>query len=53
MELQDRKEIVENIRYLLQEEDVPKLKREGIRGIFGPGTPCEDIVAFIKKNVKR
>ncbi|MBN2411193.1 magnesium transporter [candidate division KSB1 bacterium] len=26
MELQDRKEIVENIRYLLQEKDVPKLK---------------------------
>ena len=26
MELQDRKEIVDNIRYLLQEKDVPKLK---------------------------
>jgi methylmalonyl-CoA mutase C-terminal domain/subunit len=34
-------------------EDIPRLKREGIAGVFGPGTPCEDIVDFIKNNVKR
>lgn len=38
---------------IIPEEDVPKLKKEGISGIFGPGTPCDDIVSFIKKNVKR
>jgi methylmalonyl-CoA mutase C-terminal domain/subunit len=38
---------------IVPEQDVPKLKKEGITGIFGPGTPCEDIVGFIKKNVKR
>ena len=38
---------------IIPEEDVPKLKKEGIAGVFGPGTTCEDIVSFIKKNVKR
>lgn len=34
-------------------EDVPELKNKGISGIFGPGTPVEDIIEFVKKNVKR
>jgi len=38
---------------IIPEDDVPKLKKEGIRGVFGPGTPCDDIVEFIKKNVKK
>jgi len=38
---------------IIPEEDTPKLKKAGITGIFGPGTHCEDIVSFIKKNVKR
>ena len=38
---------------IIPEEDVPKLKTAGIAGVFGPGTPCDDIVDFIKKNVKR
>ena len=38
---------------IIPEEDVPKLKKEGIDGVFGPGTPVDDIVAFISKNVKR
>jgi methylmalonyl-CoA mutase C-terminal domain/subunit len=38
---------------IIPEKDVPKLKKAGISGIFGPGTACEDIVDFIKKNVKR
>jgi methylmalonyl-CoA mutase C-terminal domain/subunit len=38
---------------IIPEEDVPKLKKEGVSAIFGPGTPCEDIVNFIRKNVKR
>jgi len=37
---------------IIPEEDVSKLKEEGIIGIFGPGTPCDKIVDFIKKNVK-
>lgn len=38
---------------IIPEEDIPKLKKAGISGIFGPGTPCDVIVDFIKKNVKR
>jgi methylmalonyl-CoA mutase C-terminal domain/subunit len=38
---------------IIPEEDAPALKKAGICGVFGPGTPCEDIVKFIKKNVKK
>ena len=38
---------------IIPEGDVPKLKKAGIAGVFGPGTHCDDIVKFIKKNVKR
>ena len=38
---------------IIPEGDAPKLKKAGVSGIFGPGTHCEDIVKFIKKNVKR
>jgi methylmalonyl-CoA mutase, C-terminal domain len=38
---------------IIPEQDVPKLKKEGISAVFGPGTPCEDIVGYILKNVKR
>jgi len=38
---------------IIPEEDVPALKKAGVAGCFGPGTSCEDIVEFIKKNVKR
>lgn len=38
---------------IIPEEDIPKLKKEGFKAIFGPGTMCQDIVDFIKKNVKK
>lgn len=38
---------------IIPEHDVPKLKKEGIKGVFGPGTPCDEIVDFIKKNVEK
>jgi methylmalonyl-CoA mutase C-terminal domain/subunit len=38
---------------IIPEDDIPKLKKAGIGGIFGPGTPIENIVEFIQKNVKR
>lgn len=38
---------------IIPEEDVPALNEAGIDGVFGPGTPMEDIVTFIKENVKR
>ena len=38
---------------IIPEQDVPMLKKAGIAGVFGPGTPIEEIVRFIQKNVKR
>ena len=38
---------------IIPEDDVPALKKAGVSGVFGPGTPCKEIVDFIKKNVKR
>jgi len=38
---------------VIPKEDIPALKKEGISGVFGPGTPTDDIVDFIRKNVKR
>jgi methylmalonyl-CoA mutase C-terminal domain/subunit len=38
---------------IIPEEDVPKLKKEGIAEIFGPGTPTGEIVRFIRENVHR
>jgi methylmalonyl-CoA mutase C-terminal domain/subunit len=32
--------------------DIPKLKEAGIKAIFQPGTSTEDIVTFIRDNVK-
>ncbi|HEX9341100.1 MAG TPA: cobalamin B12-binding domain-containing protein [Thermoplasmata archaeon] len=34
---------------IIPEEDVPKLKKAGIRMVFGPGTTLGDIVAFFEK----
>lgn len=37
---------------IIPQEDVPPLKNAGIAAVFGPGTPVEEIVQYIKKNVK-
>lgn len=33
-------------------DDVPKLKKAGIAAVFGPGTTSDEIVSFIRANVK-
>jgi methylmalonyl-CoA mutase C-terminal domain/subunit len=35
---------------IIPEEDVPKLKKAGIKNVFGPGTPLHEIVSFIQKS---
>ena len=37
---------------IIPEQDIPKLKKIGFAGIFGPGTKLEDAVEFVKKNVR-
>jgi len=36
---------------IIPDEDVPALHDIGIQGVFGPGTPTDDIVSFIRENV--
>lgn len=33
---------------IIPDEDVPRLKRIGVRALFGPGTPMQEIVEFVK-----
>jgi methylmalonyl-CoA mutase, C-terminal domain len=37
---------------IIPAEDVPFLKQSGVAEIFGPGTPTDTIVDFIKANVR-
>jgi methylmalonyl-CoA mutase, C-terminal domain len=36
----------------IPEQDIPFLNEHGVTGIFGPGTPMEQIIGFIRANVK-
>ncbi len=37
---------------IIPEQDFANLKKAGVAGIFNPGTPMDEIVDFIRKNVK-
>ena len=37
---------------IIPEEDIPKLKEAGIREIFTPGTPIEEAVNWVRRNIK-
>jgi methylmalonyl-CoA mutase C-terminal domain/subunit len=37
---------------IIPDVDVPELKRIGVRGIFLPGTPMQEIIDFINGNVR-
>lgn len=37
---------------ILPDEDVPAIKALGIQGCFGPGTPMEEIIVFVRNNVR-
>jgi len=36
---------------IIPDEDIPALNGLGITGIFGPGTPSDQIIQFIRENV--
>ncbi|MPZ16532.1 MAG: methylmalonyl-CoA mutase [Luteitalea sp.] len=38
---------------IIPDQDVEKLQRMGVRGIFIPGTPMQQIVDFISGNVRK
>jgi len=36
----------------IPEDAAADLKRKGVHGVFTPGTPIEDVVTFVKENVR-
>jgi methylmalonyl-CoA mutase C-terminal domain/subunit len=37
---------------IIPDDDIPELQKIGVKAVFGPGTPTEEIVAAVKKLVK-
>jgi methylmalonyl-CoA mutase, C-terminal domain len=37
---------------IIPDVDIPKLRQAGIKGIFLPGSPMQDIITFISENVR-
>jgi methylmalonyl-CoA mutase C-terminal domain/subunit len=37
---------------IIPDVDIPKLKAIGVKGIFLPGTPMQEIIDFINRNVR-
>jgi len=38
---------------IIPEADVPKLKEAGIKAVFGPGTPLQEIIEFHRKAARK
>jgi methylmalonyl-CoA mutase C-terminal domain/subunit len=38
---------------IIPDDDIPAVKDMGVAGVFGPGTPMEEAVRFVRENVKR
>jgi len=38
---------------IIPEEDIPALKKAGIKEVFGPGTPTTTLVDYVKNNVSK
>ncbi len=56
MELLKRKGLVDVLVFaggIIPAEDVPALKKIGIAEVFGPGTPTDTLVKFVKENVRK
>ena len=52
MEEKDLKDVLVFAGGIIPEEDVSPLKKIGIKEIFGPGTPTDKVIDFVKKFVK-
>jgi methylmalonyl-CoA mutase C-terminal domain/subunit len=37
---------------ILPDEDLPAIQALGIKGCFGPGTPMEEIISFVRTNIQ-
>ena len=37
---------------IIPDVDIPKLQQIGVKGVFLPGTPMQDIIDFINSNAR-
>ena len=37
---------------IIPDDDIPAIKEMGIAGVFGPGTPMQEAVRFVRENAK-
>ncbi len=51
--LEPNRDVLVLLGGIIPEEDVPKLREMGVAKVFGPGTPLEEIVEFIKSEVPK
>jgi methylmalonyl-CoA mutase C-terminal domain/subunit len=50
---QGRDDILFLVGGIIPDEDIPKLKSFGVHSIFTPGASLEEVIKFIKDNVKK
>lgn len=56
MELLKEKQMTDVLLILggtIPEDAAAHLKRKGVKGVFTPGTPIENVVTFVKENVRK
>ena len=53
LEEKDMKDVVVFGGGIIPDEDIPKLKQQGVKEIFGPGTSTVEMIDWIKNHVKK
>lgn len=53
MREQNLSDVMVMVGGIIPEEDIPALTAMGVRGVFGPGTPTDAVVAFIRQEMGR
>ena len=53
LEEKDMKDVVVFGGGIIPDEDIPKLKQQGVKEIFGPGTSTVQMIDWINDNVKK
>ena len=53
LEEKDMKDVVVFGGGIIPDDDIPKLKQQGVKEIFGPGTSTVEMIDWINKNVKK
>ena len=53
LEEKEMKDVVVFGGGIIPDEDIPKLKQQGVKEIFGPGTSTVEMIDWINNNVKK